>query len=75
MYSGLNARSNNPFAVRKLQDEARAIPTPTLPTSGFNIWWQKTFAQHTAMAAEAYALMRADRRVSSAGLRRHGESN
>jgi len=37
-----------------------------LAVSGFDNWWHKTFAQHTAVIAKASALMRAHRRVSAA---------
>jgi hypothetical protein len=65
MIPGFNAESSQPFAVRNKQDAQHNIPNPRLAADGFNIWWQKTFAQHTAMAAEASTLM--PRRVSSAG--------
>jgi hypothetical protein len=32
----------------------------------FDTWWQKTFAQHTALVAQASSLMRAHQRVSVA---------
>jgi len=65
MNAGFNARSHRPTAVRKEPNEQHTLPNSTLSAAGFNIWWQKTFAQHAAMAAEASALMRAHRRVSS----------
>jgi len=70
MYPGFNAQSSQPFAVRKKLNEQHMIPNPSLADDGFNIWWQKTAAQHKAMTAEASALVRAHRRVRSANYAR-----
>jgi hypothetical protein len=31
----------------------------------FDIWWQRVFADHTVMAAQASALMRAHRQIGA----------
>jgi hypothetical protein len=41
-------------------------PDFVFAADGFDIWWKKTFAQHTAMVAQASALMRTHRCVSLA---------
>ena len=66
MYPEFNAQSSNPFAVQIKQNGHHIIPNPSLVADGFNIWWQKTVAQHMAMVTEASDLMRAHRLVSSA---------
>jgi len=45
-----------------------------LAADGFNIWWNKTVAQHTAVVAQASALVRAYRHVSSDGETRIGQA-
>jgi hypothetical protein len=64
MYPGFNAQSSKPFATRRTLNHQQVHSIQGSATDGFDIWWQKTFAQHTAMAAELSALMRADRRVN-----------
>jgi hypothetical protein len=66
MYPGFSVPSSRPFLERNKQNEEHIIPNQSLAADGFNIWWQKAFAQYTATASEASALMRAHRRVHSA---------
>jgi hypothetical protein len=66
MYPGFNAQGSQPFAVRKELVDEHMIPNPSRAADGFNIWWQKTAAQNTAMVTEASDLRRALRLVSSA---------
>ena len=63
----INAQvSPNSAAHRELNNhQHHANATPSI--YGFDCWWQKTLAQHMAMAAEASALMHAHRRVSAVG--------
>ena len=69
-----NAQRSLLLGARKKLDDQYVIPNSSLAAGGFNIWWQKTFAQHTAMAAEASALMRTHSRVSSANQARDGQA-
>ena len=66
MHPEFNSQGSEPFELRKELDDQHMIPNPTLASSGFNIWWQKTIAQNMAMVTEASDLMRAHRLVSSA---------
>ena len=75
MYPGFNAQSSQPLAARKQLNSRHMIPNPGLAADGFIIWWQKTIAQHTAMAVEASALMRAHHRVNSAPQARVGQAD
>ena len=75
MYPGFNVQSSPPFAVGRKLDNQHIIPNPSLGVDGFNIWWQKIFAQHTAIAAEASALMRAHSRVCPASQARDGHTH
>ena len=54
------------FTSRKGLNDRQLHPNLNPATDGLNIWWQKTFAQHSAVVARASALMRAHRRVSAA---------
>ena len=67
-YHGIDARISQTFAARKKRDEQQFHPDSKLAPDGFDIWWQKTFAQHTAVFAEASALVRAHRGIGSASL-------
>jgi hypothetical protein len=53
-----SARSNRP-------NGQQFHPKLTLSTDGFETWWNKTYAQHTAAIAQADQLVRAIRRVSA----------
>ena len=66
-HHGFNAQgSPHSAAHNELNDQQlHANGTPSI--YGFDFWWQKTLAQHMAMAAEASALMHAHRQVSAVG--------
>ena len=64
-YQGYNPPSDMPFAGRYKPSEKQCHPDLDRAVDGFEIWWKRTFAQHTAVVAQASALMRAHRRVSS----------
>jgi len=66
MHREFCAHSSQSSPVREKQNDQQIIPNSSLAADGFDVWWRKTFAQHTAMAAEASALMLAHRRVGSA---------
>jgi len=66
-YRRFNTTGDIPFATQKKQGEKQSHPDLNLAADGFDIWWNKTFAQHTAVLAQASALMHAHRRVSSTG--------
>ena len=66
MYPEFSSQSSQLFPLKRSLNDQHTAPNPSLASDGFNIWWQKTFAQHTSMAAEASALMLAHRRGSSA---------
>jgi len=67
-YHGTNAQTSSPLAPHKKRNEEHFHLDSSLANSGFDIWWQKTFAQHTAVFAEASALVRAHRGIGSASL-------
>jgi hypothetical protein len=75
MYPEVNAKGSQPCAVRKKPNDQHINPISSLAADGFDIWWQKTFAQHSAMASEASALMRTHRRLSSANHARVGKTH
>ena len=52
-------------AARNRLNDPQFPPNTNLAARGFDTWWHKTFAQHTAVVAQASALMRAHRRVSA----------
>jgi hypothetical protein len=62
-------------AARDKVIEQQFYPNMNLASDGFEIWWHKTFAQHTAMVAQASALMRAHRRVSAANESRASQAH
>jgi len=74
-YQGINQAGDIPFTARQKPSEKRLHPDLNLTADGFDIWWKKTFAQHTAMVAQASALMRAHRRVSSVSEARIGQAH
>jgi hypothetical protein len=58
------------IATRRRPIDKQYVSDLDLSTDGFNIWWNKTFARHTKVVADAWALMRTHQRVgASAGLR------
>jgi hypothetical protein len=65
MYLDFNAQSPEPSAARKKRKDLDILPNPSLAADGFNIWWQKTGAQHTDVVAQASDLIRLHRRVDS----------
>jgi hypothetical protein len=65
-HRGFNLPVDLLLAARKAPADKHIHSNLSLTADGFDNWWQKTFAQHTAMAAEASALLRAHRRVNSA---------
>jgi hypothetical protein len=73
-YQGINAAGEVPFAAQNKRRRKQFHPDFSIAADGFDLWWKKTFAQHTAVDAQASALMRAHRRVSSAGEARIGPS-
>jgi hypothetical protein len=66
-YQKFNPPGNIPFAARNKSIGKQFHPDLNLSADGFDVWWKKTFAQHAAVVAQASALMRAHRRVSSVG--------
>jgi hypothetical protein len=72
---GFNPQGVQLFATRKKLNDRYVHPNHNAAADGFDVWWQKTFALHTAVVAQASALMRAHRRVNSAGEARTGHSH
>jgi hypothetical protein len=64
-YQGFNTTSNIPFVTQMKPSETQSHPDLSLGADGFDIWWNKTSAQHAAVLAQASALMCAHKRVSS----------
>jgi len=73
-YRGINQAGDISFVARNKPNERQLHPDPNLAADGFDMWWNKTFAQHTAVVAQASALMRAHLRVSSASETRIGQA-
>jgi hypothetical protein len=73
-YQGINPADEIRFAAQNKQGGKQSHPDLNLGADGFDLWWKRTFAQHTAVVAQASALMRAHRRVSSAGENRIGSA-
>jgi hypothetical protein len=73
-YQGINPSGEEPFTAQNKPSRTRSQPDLNLAADGFDLWWEKTFAQHTAVVAQASALMRAHRRVSSAVETRIGQT-
>jgi phage-related tail protein len=72
-YQQLNPQCGQLFIARKSLNGRQSQPNPA--ADGFETWWQKTFAQHSAMVAQASALMRAHQRVSAASDSRVGQDH
>ena len=66
-YRGTSPAGAIHTAARYKSCEKQFHPEMRLASDGFDIWWRKTFAQHTAVVEQAYALMRAHRQSSSTG--------
>jgi hypothetical protein len=64
-YQQLNPQCGRLPAAHNRLNEQQFPPNMNLVVGGFDIWWHKTFAQHTAVIAQASAIMRAHRGVSS----------
>jgi len=71
-YRGINGAAEVPFAAQNTPRGKQFHPDLNSASDGFDLWWKKTFAQHTAVVAEASALVRAHRRVRSVGESRIG---
>jgi hypothetical protein len=74
-YVGHNPAGELHFAARSRSNDKHSYPSLDLATDGFNIWWEKTFAQHTDMLAQASALMRAHRQVGAVGETHVGQAH
>lgn len=64
-YQGSRPQSAQISSIRANLHGQQLHSNPNVASDGFDIWWQKTSAMHTAVVAQASALMRAHRRVSS----------
>jgi hypothetical protein len=64
---GLNLHGDQLSAAPRNPADKQFNLNPDFAANSFDNWWQKTFAQHTAIASEASALMRVHRQVSSTG--------
>lgn len=65
-YRGVDLQGAQFHVARRMQSDRPFHPTLHLAADGFDIWWNKTLVQHTAVVAQASALMRAHRPVSPA---------
>jgi hypothetical protein len=66
MHPEFNAQNSEPFASREKLIDQHTLANPGLAADVFNVWWQKTAAENTAVVTEASALMRAHRLASTA---------
>ncbi len=73
-YQGFNPAGDLHFTARNKPSDKQFHPDLKVAADGFDVWWNKTFAQHAAVVAQASALMRAHRRVSSHGETRIGQT-
>jgi len=60
-----NPRCGQLSAARNWLNDPRLRPSFNINVGSFDIWWQRVFAHHAVMAAQASALVRAHRRVSA----------
>jgi hypothetical protein len=65
-YQQLNPQRGQLLTGRQRLNDRQSHPNLNPASDGFESWWQRTFAQHTAVAAQASALMRAHRQFSAA---------
>jgi hypothetical protein len=65
-YQQLNPRCDRLVPARNRLNGRQSHPNLDPAADGFDNWWQKTFAQHSAVVAQASTLMRALRRASAA---------
>lgn len=65
-HQGFDPQGAQFHVARKKQSVQPFHPTPYLTADGFDIWWNRTLAQNSAVVAQASARLRADRPVSSA---------
>jgi hypothetical protein len=75
IYHGFNQPNGAPFAPRKRVSEKHLPSNLDLSADGFDTWWNRTFAQHTAVIAQASALMHAHQRVTDSTDTRVGQSH
>ena len=64
-FQGVNSTIGGRIAPTNTPNSTKIRPVHDAANDGFNIWWQKTAAQHTAVVAQASALIRAHRRFNS----------
>jgi hypothetical protein len=62
---GVNSTIVGRVAPTNTPNSINIHPAQIAANDCFNIWWQKTAAQHTAVVAQASALIRVHRRVNS----------
>ncbi len=65
-HQGFDPQGAQFHVVRKKQSVQPFHPTLYLTADGFDIWWNRTLAQRSAVVAQASAPLRADRPVGSA---------
>ena len=64
----IDLRRDQPAAARNTMSDQQFHPSlhsGANGANGFDTWWSKTSAQHTAVIQKASALMRAHRRISA----------
>ena len=64
-FQGVNSTIGGRIAPTDKPNYNKIRPVQDVANDVFNIWWQKTAAQHTAVVAQASALIRVHRRVNS----------
>jgi hypothetical protein len=60
-----NSQFGQLFTARERLNDRQSHLNLNPAADGFDTWWQKTFAEHTAVVAQASALMRTHRRISA----------
>jgi hypothetical protein len=56
-----NQSDNVLLTKQKRQDQEQLPPNFDLCSDGFNLWWNRTIARHTAVIAQASELIRTHR--------------
>jgi hypothetical protein len=71
----LNPQCGQLRTARQRLNDRQSHPNLNPAADGYDSWWQKTFAHHTAVVAQASALMRAHRQVSAASESRDSQAH
>jgi hypothetical protein len=75
LHQQLSRKCLQPSTAHHGLDHKSSLPSLDLTLETFDVWWQRVFAQHVVLAAQASALIRAHRRVSASNRSHADEMN